>query len=292
MFLTAEGDFPMPAVLSKRAAARLKASTKKRRSRFNRRSFQPALEILENRRAPAVFTVNTTHETAANLATGQDNTGHVTVHRVTNANTSAAGIKPVGFSLASNPFLTSIATNPLVAADFEMLAENLARSSSFQAPLPNAPAHVLRRDPGLGGEPAPGDLGPARSTLYNVDRAFSQNLEQSSSTDAKSAWPLPDNELPAAVVDRVFASPELPESVPLPTRDMHENMRSQPAPVEQPKPPRRLRVVTSPPQKGMESGGKCWRWMIAALLSAVGWRQQKGTPKRTSIIRIQGDPAA
>src|SRR5215470_10006274 len=50
------------------------------RLRFRKTRWRPGLELLEGRRTPAVFTVNTTLDTvAANLTTGTDAQGHVSL---------------------------------------------------------------------------------------------------------------------------------------------------------------------------------------------------------------------
>src|SRR5713226_1217953 len=58
--------------------------------------FQPALEFLEDRLAPAVFNVNTTADTvAANLNTGQDNTGHVSLRAAVQAANHLGGTNSI-----------------------------------------------------------------------------------------------------------------------------------------------------------------------------------------------------
>jgi hypothetical protein len=53
---------------------------RKNSGKSNKRSWRPNLEQLENRLAPAVFQVNTFMDTpAANLATGQDASGHISL---------------------------------------------------------------------------------------------------------------------------------------------------------------------------------------------------------------------
>ena len=55
----------------------LNAGTKRRRRKTR---WRPGMELLEVRQTPAVFTVNTTLDTiAANLKTGQDSTGHISL---------------------------------------------------------------------------------------------------------------------------------------------------------------------------------------------------------------------
>jgi len=67
--------------------------------------FQPALEFLEDRLAPAVFNVNTTADTvAANLNTGQDNTGHVSLRAAVQAANHLGGTNSINLPAGTYQF--------------------------------------------------------------------------------------------------------------------------------------------------------------------------------------------
>src|SRR5260370_7015346 len=60
-----------------------------------RNGFQPWLETLEDRMAPAVFVVNTTADTvAANLVTGQDASGNIRLRSAIQAANNLGGTNP------------------------------------------------------------------------------------------------------------------------------------------------------------------------------------------------------
>ena len=101
-------------------------SKSRRRSGF----FRPRLELLESRLAPAAFTVNTLNDTlAANLVTGQDSSGNVSLRSALAADETAR-TRPA----ATTTFVTS-STGPRREAGDSSGSADCSRSRAGR-PIP------------------------------------------------------------------------------------------------------------------------------------------------------------